>query len=77
MQPIGRKDSIQTVCRKSRRFEAYLFEAAQKFEVFQIFKIKIKKSKPYSGTTFMQIYVIWPDGGTYNLSQTWFLPEFI
>ncbi len=31
-QPIGRKDSIQTVCRRSRRFEAFLYEAAQNFE---------------------------------------------
>ncbi len=33
-QPIGRKDSIQTVCQRSRRLEAFLYEAAQNFEVF-------------------------------------------
>ncbi len=33
-QPIRRKDSIQTVIRKSRRLDSFLYEAAQKFEVF-------------------------------------------
>ncbi len=33
-QPIGRKDSIQTVCRRSGRLEAFLYEAVQNFEVF-------------------------------------------
>jgi hypothetical protein len=37
-QPTGRKDSIQTMCRRSRthcrRLEAFLYEAAQNFEVF-------------------------------------------
>ncbi len=32
-QPIGRKNSI-TVCRRSRRLEEFLYEAAQNFEVF-------------------------------------------
>jgi hypothetical protein len=29
-QPIGRKDSIQTVIRASRRLDSFLYEAAQK-----------------------------------------------
>jgi hypothetical protein len=34
-QPTGRKESIQTKCRiRSRRIEAFLYEAAQNFEVF-------------------------------------------
>jgi hypothetical protein len=33
-QPIGRKDSMQTVIRISRRLDLFLFEAAQNFEVF-------------------------------------------
>ncbi len=33
-QPIGRKDSMQTVIRTSRMFDSYLHEAAQNFEVF-------------------------------------------
>jgi hypothetical protein len=33
-QPIGRKDSIQTVIRTSRRLDSFLNEAAQNFEVF-------------------------------------------
>jgi hypothetical protein len=33
-QPIGRKDSIQTVILTSRRLDSFLYEAAQNFEVF-------------------------------------------
>jgi hypothetical protein len=33
-QPIRRKDSIQTVCRRSRRLEAFLYLAARNFELF-------------------------------------------
>jgi hypothetical protein len=33
-QPIGRKYSIQTVIPTSRRFDSFLYEAAQNFEVF-------------------------------------------
>jgi hypothetical protein len=48
-QPIGRKDSKQTVIPTSRRLDSFLYEAAQNFEPFsQIFKIKIKKSETYS-----------------------------
>jgi hypothetical protein len=32
-QPIGRKDSIQTIIRRSRRMDSFLYEAAQNFEV--------------------------------------------
>jgi hypothetical protein len=32
-QPIGRKDSVQTVIRTSRRLNSFLYEAAQNFEV--------------------------------------------
>jgi hypothetical protein len=41
-QPIGRRDSMQTVIRTSRRLDSFLQEAAQNFEVFQIFKSEIK-----------------------------------
>jgi hypothetical protein len=33
-QPIGRKDSMQTVNRTSRRLDSFLYEVAQNFEVF-------------------------------------------
>jgi hypothetical protein len=33
-QPIGRKDSIQTVILASRRLDSILYVAAQNFEVF-------------------------------------------
>jgi hypothetical protein len=42
-QPIGRKDSLQAVCRKIRRLEAFLYFAAQNFELFT--KIQDKKIK--------------------------------
>ncbi len=32
-QPIGRKDSIQTVILTSRRLDSFLYEAAENFEV--------------------------------------------
>jgi hypothetical protein len=33
-QPIGRKDSKQTVIPSGRRLDSFLYEAAQKFELF-------------------------------------------
>jgi hypothetical protein len=33
-QPIGRKDSIQTVIPRSRRLDSFLYEVAQNFELF-------------------------------------------
>jgi hypothetical protein len=33
-QPIGRKDSKQTVIPTSRRLDSYMYEAAQNFELF-------------------------------------------
>jgi hypothetical protein len=44
-QPIGRKDSIQAVCQRMSRLEAFLYLAAQNFELFSKFMIKIKKFK--------------------------------
>jgi hypothetical protein len=47
---IGRKDPKQTPIPTSRRLDSFLYEAAQNFELFsKIFKIRIKKSKTYSG----------------------------
>jgi hypothetical protein len=42
-QPIGRKDSMQTVDQASRRLDLFLHEAAQNFEAFQIFITESKK----------------------------------
>ncbi len=62
---------MQTVIRTSRRLKAFLYEAAQNFESFQILKSDIKKSKTYirlmSFSRPMQWYhshadPIWPDG---------------
>jgi hypothetical protein len=41
-QPIGRKDSLQAVCRKTRRLEAFLYFVAQNLELFT--KIQDKKN---------------------------------
>jgi hypothetical protein len=38
-QPIGRKDSLQTVIPKSRRLDSLLYEAAQNFEVYKNIQI--------------------------------------
>jgi hypothetical protein len=48
-QPIGRKDSIQTMIRTSRRLESFLYEAAQNFEVVSNIQTEIKQSKTFSG----------------------------
>jgi hypothetical protein len=43
-QPIGRKDSIQTVIRTSRRLDSFFYEAAQnRTLILKIEKLKIKK----------------------------------
>ncbi len=39
----------QTMVEQAGGLEAFLHKAAQKFKSIQIFKIKIKKSKTYSG----------------------------
>jgi hypothetical protein len=49
-QPIGRKDSTQTVFRKSWRLEAFYLKRLRTVKSFDIFKIKIKKSKTFSGS---------------------------
>jgi hypothetical protein len=33
-QPIGRKDSVQTMIETSKRLDSFLYEAAQNFEAF-------------------------------------------
>jgi hypothetical protein len=47
-QPIGRKDSKQTVIPASRRLHSFLYEAAQIFELFSNIQDQIKKSKTYT-----------------------------
>jgi hypothetical protein len=48
-QPIGRKDSKQTVIPTSRRLDSFCMKRRSSLNSSQIFKIKIKKSKTYSG----------------------------
>ena len=44
-QPIGRKDSKQTVIPTSRRLDSFLYEAAQNFEFFSNIQNQNKKIK--------------------------------
>jgi hypothetical protein len=46
-QQIGREDSIQTGCRRMRKLEGLLNEAAENFELFLKFKIKILKFRTF------------------------------
>jgi hypothetical protein len=47
-QPIGRKDSKQTVIPTSKRLDSILYEAAQNFELFSNSQDKKKNKKTYS-----------------------------
>jgi hypothetical protein len=42
-KPIGRKDSIQAVCRRMRRYEAFLYLRTQNFELFSKIQDQNKK----------------------------------
>jgi hypothetical protein len=33
-QPIGRRDSLQAVCRRIKILDGFLYEAAKNFEIF-------------------------------------------
>jgi hypothetical protein len=44
-QPIGRKDSIQAVCRRMRRLEALLYLEVQNFELFSKIQDQSEKIK--------------------------------
>jgi hypothetical protein len=46
-QPIGRKDSIQTMIRTNRRLDSFLHEAAQNF--FKYSELKLKNQKLNAG----------------------------
>ncbi len=72
-QPIGRKDSVQSVIRTSRKFDSVLYEAGQNFESFQIFKGLLKNQKYIAVDVLFKAYPkyqwsyshadpIWPDG---------------
>jgi hypothetical protein len=67
-QPIGRKDSIQTVILTSRRLDSLLYEAAQNLEVFQIFESEIKKSKTKAVDVFFKAYPMVPLSCRSNLA---------
>jgi hypothetical protein len=61
-QLIGRKNSMQAVCRRRRRLEPFLYLAAQNFELFSKIKDRSKKIKKTlsfrclsKDTTIMQI----------------------
>jgi hypothetical protein len=55
-QPIGRKDSIQTMIPTSRRMDLFLYEAAQNFEIFSNIKNKLKNQKPIAVDDLFKAY---------------------
>jgi hypothetical protein len=67
-QPIGRQDSIQTVIRTSRRLDSFLHEAAQNFEVFLIFMVKLKNQKPIAVDVLFNAYPMVPLSRRSNLA---------
>jgi hypothetical protein len=76
-QPIGRKDSIQTVILTSWRLDSVLYEAAQNFEVFSNIQKGNKKIKYILRLMFFSRPIqwyhsnaepIWPDI-TFNLAD--------
>jgi hypothetical protein len=68
-QPIGRKDSIQTVILTSRRLDSFLYAAAQNFEVFsKILKTEIKNLKTLADDVFFKAYTMAPLSCRSNLS---------
>jgi hypothetical protein len=48
-QPVGRKDSIQTVTEQGGGWIHFCMKRVRTLKSFQIFKSEIKKSKSYSG----------------------------
>jgi hypothetical protein len=57
-QPIGRKNSKQTVIPTSRRLDSFLYEAAQKFELFSntYSRSKIKNKKHIAVDVLFKAY---------------------
>jgi hypothetical protein len=49
-QPIGRKDSIQTVIQTSRKLDSFFMKWLRTLKSFQIFRTQVEKStSTYSG----------------------------
>ncbi len=68
-QPIGRKDSIQTVILTSRRLDSFLYEAAQNFEVFpNIQKGNLKNQKHIAVDVLFKAYPMVPLSCRSNLA---------
>jgi hypothetical protein len=59
-QPMGRKDSIQTVCRKSRRLDSFLYEAAQNLSLFKYSRLKFKNKNPIAVDVIFTAYLMVP-----------------
>jgi hypothetical protein len=55
-QPIGRKDSMQTVIRISRRLDLFLHEEAQNFELFKYSRSKLKNQKHIAVDVLIKAY---------------------
>jgi hypothetical protein len=55
-QPIGRKDSKQTLIPTSRRLDSFLCEAAQIFELFSNSRSKLKNQKHIAVNVLFKTY---------------------
>jgi hypothetical protein len=69
-QPIGTKDSLQTVIRTSRRMDSFLYEAAQKFEVFSNIQNENQtiKNLPIAFDDYFKAYSMMPLSCRSNLA---------
>ncbi len=69
-QPIGRKDSKQTVIPTSRRLDSFLCEAAQIFELFSNSRSKLKNQKHIAVNVLFKTYpyLMIPLSGWSNLA---------
>jgi hypothetical protein len=66
-QPIGRKDSKQTVIPTSRRLDSFFYEAAQNFEIFKYSRSTLKNPKH---TEVDVLFMAYPNNTTLRLIQS-------
>ncbi len=69
-QPIERKDSVQAVCLRLKRLEAFLYLAAQNFELFYKIQDQNKKiKKPIAVEDLSEAYLMVPISFRSNLED--------
>ncbi len=67
-QPIGRKDSKQTVIPTSRRLDSFLYEVAQNFELYKYSRSKLKNQKKIAVDVLFKAYPMIPLSCRSNLA---------